>query len=107
MAACLRRFQGQWAFHAANLALRANVWFNYVATKANVADLPSRRAFEEMAAVLRAADSSFNLADDQVDISLPPIGLEWAEMAETILPKASGPLRGGRALTTLVTPSFN
>ena len=26
------------AFHAANLALRANVWFNYVATKANVAD---------------------------------------------------------------------
>ena len=28
------------AFHAANLALRANVWFNYVTTKANVADLP-------------------------------------------------------------------
>ena len=28
--------------HAANLAMQANVWFNYAASKANVADLPSR-----------------------------------------------------------------
>ena len=30
------------AFHAANLAMQANVWFNYVASKANVADLCPR-----------------------------------------------------------------
>ena len=34
------------AFHVANIRLRANVWFNYVATKANVADLPSRGALD-------------------------------------------------------------
>ena len=51
------------AFHAANLALRANIWFNYVATKANVADLPSRGALDEMAACLRKVLPSFSLLD--------------------------------------------
>ena len=36
------------------MMLEVNVWFNYVASKANIADLPSRYAIEEMAeAILR------------------------------------------------------
>tara|TARA_B100000795_G_scaffold234968_1_gene194391 strand:- start:363 stop:2816 length:2454 start_codon:yes stop_codon:yes gene_type:complete len=59
------------AFHAANLALRARVWFNYVATKANVADLPSRGALGEMAYCLRKILPSFSLLDDVVDFVIP------------------------------------
>ena len=40
------------AFHAFNAGLKADVWFEYVRSKANIADLPSRRAFAELALVL-------------------------------------------------------
>ena len=70
------------AFHAANLALRANVWFNYVATKANVADLPSRGALDEMASCLRKILPSFSLLDDSVEFVIPAcprdLGGLWA-----------------------------
>ena len=36
------------AFHAWNMGLAARVWFEYVPSKANIADLPSRRAFAEL-----------------------------------------------------------
>ena len=32
-------------FHAANVAVRANTWFEYVPSAANVSDLPSRGEF--------------------------------------------------------------
>ena len=60
------------AFHAANLAMQANVWFNYVASKANVADLPSRGDLDLMAEVLLQASPSFSLSDDVVDLVLSP-----------------------------------
>ena len=34
------------AFHSLNLGLKCKVWFEYVNTKANIADLPSRKEFE-------------------------------------------------------------
>ena len=34
------------AFHALNVGLRTDVWFEYVASKANIADLPSRMEFD-------------------------------------------------------------
>ena len=34
------------AFHALNVGLRTDVWFEYVASKANIADLPSRMDFD-------------------------------------------------------------
>ena len=33
-------------FHTMNAALRSNVWFEYVPSKANISDLPSRNEFE-------------------------------------------------------------
>ena len=44
------------------MSLRANVWFNYVATKANVADLPSRAAISEMMETLAIAGSALGAA---------------------------------------------
>ena len=52
------------AFHVANLAVRANVWFNYVASKANVADLPSRGALLEMIQCVRAFSPEFSEKDE-------------------------------------------
>ena len=70
------------AFHVANISLVANVWFNYVATKANVADLPSRGALAEMARALRSFLPSFSLRDDVVELVLPPHPSRpsWAEV---------------------------
>ena len=34
------------AFHSLNLGLKCKVWFEYVFTKANIADLPSRKDFK-------------------------------------------------------------
>lgn len=34
------------AFHALNAGLRTDVWFEYIASKANIADLPSRMDFD-------------------------------------------------------------
>ena len=77
------------AFHAANLALRANVYFSYVASKANVADLPSRGALREMEACLRRVSRSFSL-DDRVELVLPacPADLSglWAAVMAQLPP---------------------
>ena len=40
------------AFHATNAVLQVDVWFEYVRSKANVADLPSRDAWGELLRVL-------------------------------------------------------
>ena len=86
------------AFHAANLALQANVWFNYVATKANVADLPSRGALDEMAACLRTILPSFSLLNDSVEFVIPAcprdLGGLWAAVLRQ-LPSPTRPVEGG------------
>ena len=73
------------AFHVSNVALRALVWFNYVASKANVADLPSRGAFDEMAFCLSLVQPSFNLDGSFVATVLPPIERDWPVLVSTIL----------------------
>ena len=87
------------AFHAANLAMRANVWFNYVASKANVADLPSRGDLDLMAGVLLQVSPSFSLSDDVVDLVLPacPRDLHglWAAVMAQLRPGTGGPVRAG------------
>ena len=62
------------SFHVLNLLLRAGVWFNYVATKANVADLPSRGDIGAMEAALRRFSPSFSAANGRVPFVLPPSG---------------------------------
>ena len=52
------------AFQVANIALGANVWFNYVATKANVADLPSRGASSQLFRILHSILPSFSPVRD-------------------------------------------
>ena len=54
-----------------------NVWFSYVASKANIADLPSRGAYGEMAAALRAIDPSFSLEGAAVPLVVPDITGDW------------------------------
>jgi len=85
------------AFHVANIAIRANVWFNYVATKANVADLPSRLAIGEMADVLRSFDPSFDLIGDRVDLVIPAcprdMSAMWAAVAQQLPGRSAKPAR--------------
>ena len=83
------------AFHVANVALGANVWFNYVATKANVADLPSRGAVSEMARILASFLPSFSPRDDEVDLVIPPHPTRpvWQEVVDQL--RARRPSAGG------------
>ena len=73
-----------------------NVWFAYVASHANIADLPSRGALGEMATALRSVDSSFSLEGSAVRMELPDISDGWLERAATDLAAARGS-RGGRS----------
>ena len=52
------------------MMLKVNVWFNYVASKANIADLPSRDAIEEMAEAIRSVQEDFSVGDSEVAASL-------------------------------------
>ena len=83
------------AFHVANLALRANVWFSYVASKANIADLPSRSALSEMAAALLrvAPRAPFSLLRDSVPLVFPSgdtdVAAVWAAVTAQLPPQPS------------------
>ena len=59
--------------------------FSYVASKSNVADLPSRGALEEMARSLRELQPSFSLEDAAVAVRLPAVDGDWAERARGLL----------------------
>ena len=61
------------SFHILNLLLRVGVWFNYVATKANVADFPSRGDLAAMEAALRRFSPSFSIEKGRVPFALPPL----------------------------------
>ena len=60
------------ALHAWNVGAGVATWFEYVRSKANVADLPSRYEFE----LLR------ELGSEEVDVSLPVIDDWFAPAAE-------------------------
>ena len=80
------------SFHIGNIIGQANVWFNYVASKANVADLPSRDALHEMADILRAHEPGFDLGAAQrmfvwPDLpSGPDVDAVWAATAAQMAP---------------------
>ena len=62
------------SFHIGNILGQANVWFNYVASKANVADLPPRDALHEMADILRAHEPGFDLEAARRTFVWPGLG---------------------------------
>ena len=79
------------AFHLTNLGLKADVWFNYVASKANVADLPSRWALSEMQRILRSFSPSFSLTADSVDLATPECLQSIPEMWDVIQARLQAP----------------
>ena len=56
-------------FHTIAAALGLRVWFAYVASKANLADLPSRGSF----CLLEQ-----ELLSSRVELHLPPLELSWS-----------------------------
>ena len=76
------------AFHAWNAGLQADVYFEYVRSKANIADMPSRLAIGEMFAAL----DRLGLAADtrRVDIVLPDTR-GWRASAASWLRRAAAP----------------
>ena len=75
------------AFHAFNVGLTAEVWFEWVASKANIADWPSRGEFTYLENVLRA---------EPVDTILPPLYSWRAASAEWCLRGRAHVARAGR-----------
>ena len=57
------------SFHTISAALNARVWLAFVASKANLADLPSRGSFELLLN---------DLSSSEVEFVLPPLELSWS-----------------------------
>ena len=75
-------------FHTMNAALRANVWFEYVASAANIADLPSRNDFE----LLR----SDRFVAEPFDIVWPPVDAWVGDFARLFQSYSSASAKGKR-----------
>ena len=60
------------AFHAFNAGLKADVYFEYIRSKANVADYPSRDAWEELWKTFEAIGVD-NAMVEWVECELPPV----------------------------------
>ena len=83
------------AFHAWNAGLRAEVFFEYVRSKANIADLPSRGALEELLELL----CEMGVSDaEEIPCKLPSLEA-WGEPAAEWLRRARAQ-RGGRGTKT-------
>ena len=65
------------AFHLREVELQMQVWFAYIESKANVADMPSRQAFSEMVAALRALRPEFGLEAASVVAEFPDVAPGW------------------------------
>jgi hypothetical protein len=85
------------AFQVLNLSIMAVPWFAYVASKANISDLPSRAAFAEMAAAIRELQPGFCLTRDWVDPVLPAIPESWAAYAVSVFGESPAPPRQRKA----------
>ena len=70
------------AFHAFNVGVRADVFFEYVRSKANPADLPSRDAPEELGSLLVKVGAAHNVVD--VKCRLPTIDSWEAPTSDVI-----------------------
>ena len=69
------------SYHLALAQLRCKVWLEWVPSKANVADIPSRSdGDEEVFAVLAAA--GLPEAFDEVELQLPPFGTWHAPLSQ-------------------------
>ena len=75
------------------LGVKADVLFNYVASKANVADLPSRWALGEMQDILRSFSPSFSISVDVVDLNTPECLQSIPEMWDVIQARLQAPDR--------------
>jgi hypothetical protein len=72
------------AFHAFNLGLQADAWFEYVASKANIADLPSRGEFAELER-LRSTERP----------AVMPAVADWFDAAEAWIERATATAAAG------------
>ena len=70
------------AFHAFNIGVRADVFFEYVRSKANPADLPSRDAPEELGSLLVQAGAAHLVVD--VKCRLPTFDSWTAPVSDII-----------------------
>jgi len=90
------------AFHSLNAGLRTNVWFQYVASKANVADLPSRGAHDELMEVLKRFGHRSDIDSEPVEMVIPPFDkwdapfTVWLEHAAAASHGAGQKRRSGR-----------
>ena len=66
------------AFHALNAGLRAETFFEYVCSKANIADLPSRGEMHDLCRILTEAGGFGSLR--QVQCILPSMS-DWHDHA--------------------------
>ena len=71
------------SFHALNESLRANVWFNYVPSGANISDLPSRGRTEEC---LRIIFDVFGADSEEFRSLLPEAG-GWLGVYSALQPR--------------------
>ena len=74
------------AFHAYNVGLRADVFFEYVRSAANIADLPSRGALVE----LHELFDEMGMHGDEVACQLPPLAAWDAPAREWLRGKPEG-----------------
>lgn len=80
------------AFHAFNVGMRADVFFEYVRSKANPADLPSRDAPEELGSLLVNVGAAHNVVD--VKCRLPTID-SWEAPTSDVIDTALRATRPG------------
>ena len=75
------------AFHALNVGLRSNVWFEYVPSKANISDLPSRDDFDALIRELGRTGKPI----EHVECVLPAVdGDDWASFLSAALGAGGG-----------------
>ena len=67
-------------FHLIVASLQAKVWLEWVPSKANVADLPSRDDDDALIDVLEAA--GYGASFDEMDFDLPPLESWLAPLAD-------------------------
>ena len=79
-------------FHALNVGLQAEVFFDYARSKANIADLPSRGAIAEMLEILAA---HFDATPSHVRAVMPLID-QWSQSPQEWMEKARRAVRRDR-----------
>ena len=75
------------AFHALNVPLQANVWFEYVRSAANIADFPSRGQFAMLKDTYGSAEWHFQV---------PPIAVWLSPELAAAAGELHAPKRGGK-----------